>query len=309
MDEPLLPVQSPGPNVHNLKTTLHPSNDDAHVFGLQSPTITRSKSHISSEEESIDDGNGFCYDEKEELHDSGRRGNGTENLQTEQRTIEIKGLPERATHLDLLNAIRGGAVLEMYLRLFDRSARVSFTEPASAREFMNNVKNDGLYVSGKKVEASWGDRQFYIRPYVKQNIEHGASRNLIIKGVNPNITSSLIRDHLNHIHNLVVVDIKFNKGNAYISTNSVHNAMYARSCMMSRTTYKGMRVEFSPDECARPYLKVQKTIKTTLKSPVAAIKPPVPPSNRFEMLNIDEFEDTDESEDDSSAGISIGLTE
>lgn len=43
-----------------------------------------------------------------------------------------------------------------------------------------------------------------------------------------------IKDDLEHIHNLVVIKVEFLGGSCYIKTNSVHNAMFARSCMMSR---------------------------------------------------------------------------
>jgi hypothetical protein len=43
-----------------------------------------------------------------------------------------------------------------------------------------------------------------------------------------------IREDLDHIHNCVVVKVTFSGGNCYISLNSVHNAIYARNCMMSR---------------------------------------------------------------------------
>ena len=47
-------------------------------------------------------------------------------------------------------------------------------------------------------------------------------------------TEESIREDLEHIHNLAVLGVDFNSGNCFIKTNSVHNAMYARTCMMSR---------------------------------------------------------------------------
>jgi hypothetical protein len=147
-----------------------------------------------------------------------------------------------------------------------------------------------------QVEISWSDRQFYLRPYIKQNIDHGASRNLVIRRVHPNISASLIREHLDHIHNLIVIDIRFNSGNAYISTNSVHNAMFARSCMMSRTTYRGMRIEYSPDDCAQALRKGGRTPPKI--EPKAPAKATGHLQNRFQMLSVDGSENSDNSDDD-----------
>lgn len=150
-----------------------------------------------------------------------------------------------------------------------------------------------------QVGVSWAERQFFLRPFIKQNINNGASRNLVIRNITPNITEALIREHLDHIHNLVVIDIKFSQGNAFISTNSVHNAMYARSCMMSRTAYKRMKIEYSPDECIRPFQKVenyQEPKKTVERPPKLVGKPTKSLSNRFELLNVETSEESDESD-------------
>ncbi len=48
------------------------------------------------------------------------------------------------------------------------------------------------------------------------------------------MTEDIIRDDLEHIHNLVVIKVEFVGSSCYIRTNSVHNAMFARTCMMSR---------------------------------------------------------------------------
>jgi hypothetical protein len=88
--------------------------------------------------------------------------------------------------------------------------------------------------------------------HVSNKIASGATRNLVVRGVAGKLTGAQIRDHLDHIHNLVVVDISFRNGDAYISTNSIHNALFARTCMMSRNAYKGLRVEYYPDDCAAP---------------------------------------------------------
>ncbi|KAH1569708.1 hypothetical protein KXW61_002892 [Aspergillus fumigatus] len=176
-------------------------------------------------------------DEKDDFDES--RSADSESSPAGQRTVFIRGLPDRATHQDVVDAVRGGALLHLYLRARDHAAYVSFVEPAAAAEFLQHAKTLGCHISGKRVEVSWNDRQFYLPPYVGSKIRNGATRNLVIHNVNSNITESIIRRDLDHIHNLIVITVKFKQGNAYISTNSVHNALFARSCMMSRGAYRG----------------------------------------------------------------------
>lgn len=70
--------------------------------------------------------------------------------------------------------------------------------------------------------------------HVAGKVAMGASRNLVIRRYDGRHTEENIREDLDHIHNLVVIKVEFHGGNCYVSLNSVHNAIYARMCMMSR---------------------------------------------------------------------------
>lgn len=66
-------------------------------------------------------------------------------------------------------------------------------------------------------------------------------------------TPESIRDDLEHIHNLEVVGVStVTGGHILVSTNDVSLAVTARTCMGSRSKYKGSRIEFFPDECCEP---------------------------------------------------------
>lgn len=69
----------------------------------------------------------------------------------EQRTIIAKNLSDRTTHKDIIDFVRGGLVLDVYLRSNERSASISFVEGSAAQEFMNYVKRNDIYVHGKRV--------------------------------------------------------------------------------------------------------------------------------------------------------------
>ncbi|KAF2107915.1 hypothetical protein BDV96DRAFT_290206 [Lophiotrema nucula] len=211
----------------------------------------------------------------------------------DQRTVLIANLSDRTTHKDLTTIIRGGRLLDIFLRN-DRTATVSFVE--GAHDFLAYAKRNDVYLHTKRLEIRWNDRQFHVPPHVSNKIANGATRNLVVRGAAGKFTADQIRDHLDHIHNLVVVDIRFNKGDAYISTNSIHNALFARTCMMSRTAYKGLRIDWYPDECAaplpRPTLKVQ--------TPAVPVKP-MPITNRYTLLDIDGNDGDSESDEASFA--------
>lgn len=89
---------------------------------------------------------------------------------------------------------------------------------------------DGYY----QVDIRWNDRQFILPGHIASKIGIGATRNLVIRRCDPRFTEQGVRDDLEHIHNLVVIKVEFIGGSCYIKTNSVHNAMFAKTCMMSR---------------------------------------------------------------------------
>ena len=66
----------------------------------------------------------------------------------DQRTVLISNLPERSTHKDLTGIIRGGRLLDIFLRS-DRTATVSFVEGAA--DFLAYAKRTDVYLHMKRV--------------------------------------------------------------------------------------------------------------------------------------------------------------
>ncbi|KAH7139202.1 hypothetical protein B0J11DRAFT_575121 [Dendryphion nanum] len=208
----------------------------------------------------------------------------------DQRTVLITNLSDRTTHKDLVGIIRGGRLLDIFLRN-DRSATVSFVEGAA--EFLAYTKRNDIYLHTKRLEIRWNERQFHVPPHVANKIANGATRNIVVRGAAGKFTADQIRDHLDHIHNLIVVDIHFKNGDAYISTNSIHNALFARTCMMSRTLYKGLRIDWYPDECAAPLPRP--TFKAPTLIPSVSVKM-APVSNPYAVLDMDGTESESDEE-------------
>ncbi|KAL2123877.1 hypothetical protein VTJ04DRAFT_242 [Mycothermus thermophilus] len=207
------------------------------------------------------------------------------------RTVQLSNLAEGTTHADITAAVRGGMLLDIFMRSHDRTAAVSFVNSADARKFLDHVRRNDLYIRNKRIEVKWNDRQFVLPGHVANKIAVGASRNLILHGYDSRHTEEIIREDLDHIHNLVVIKVEFSGGNCHISLNSIHNAIYARQCMMSRLRYKGKKITYDVDECAQPYPQPA-PVKT--RNPTSAPKKPVTAvHNRFNLLALDDVEDED----------------
>ena len=125
--------------------------------------------------------------------------------------------------------------------------------------------------------------------HVAHKIERfGASRNLIIRFPKADVTPESVSKDLEHVHLLEVVDITtISGGHLIVSLNDINLAVIARTCMSSRLTYKGSRIEFHPDECMEPLPSIVKKTLPCVQSESAKKKMAQMASlNRFEALSL-----------------------
>ncbi len=67
------------------------------------------------------------------------------------RTIQLSNLAEGVTHADITGAVRGGLLLDVFLRSHERSATISFLNSADAKKFYDHVRRHDLYIRNKRV--------------------------------------------------------------------------------------------------------------------------------------------------------------
>lgn len=67
------------------------------------------------------------------------------------RTLQLSNLAEGTTHADIVNAVRGGMLLDIFLRSHDRSASISFLNSEDAKRFYEHVRRHDLYIKNKRV--------------------------------------------------------------------------------------------------------------------------------------------------------------
>ncbi|KOS18430.1 Negative regulator of differentiation 1 [Escovopsis weberi] len=212
---------------------------------------------------------------------SGHRG-GTTRLHVERvaaRSIQFSNLSPDTTHADITAAVRGGALLDIYLRRRDGAASVAFVHGDDAQAFYDHARRNGLFVRDKRAKVKWSDRLYTLPGHLAQKLEAGASRNIVIRRCDASHTEVSIREDLEHIHNLVVVKLLFLDGDCYISTNSVAHAM----------KYKGSRIEWDSDECAMPLEHVP-PFRHRQSGPSPPLRHSAANSmeNRFKVLDLDD---------------------
>ncbi|KAM0719274.1 hypothetical protein Q7P37_005179 [Cladosporium fusiforme] len=209
--------------------------------------------------------------------------NGLSN-QASLRTLYFSGLSNRTTYKDLFSVLKGGKIASVVLR--HESAVVCFVDGAA--NFLAWSKRNDVYLQGKRVEVKWAEHEFKFHSHIADKVAGGATRNLMIyNALRGGLSEHRIREDMEHISNLVIIDVKYRGGNAYVYTNAINYALFARTCMMSRAEYKGHKIEFFRDECdvPLPLREIKSFAPHTHSAPKKAKKASI--SNRFDVLNVD----------------------
>jgi len=68
-----------------------------------------------------------------------------------KRTIALCGLPSYTTLGDVTSAVRGGQLLDVYLRSTDHTALVSFVREEDASQSYEHARKNGIYIKNKRV--------------------------------------------------------------------------------------------------------------------------------------------------------------
>lgn len=104
--------------------------------------------HYRGTEDSGDESDGTTRQDAREFRGGGNEYNGQTGG---NRTLFFTRLPEKATYASFLEVVRGGAVVDAWMKPSDRCASVSFLQPQSAEAFYRYAKKNDLYVDGRRV--------------------------------------------------------------------------------------------------------------------------------------------------------------
>lgn len=75
------------------------------------------------------------------------------------RSVLLCHLPEAVTHADITAVVRGGLVLDVFVRSKDKTASVSFLHQEDARAFYEYVRKNDLYINQKRVRRRHGAKK------------------------------------------------------------------------------------------------------------------------------------------------------
>ena len=85
------------------------------------------------------------------------------------RTVQLVGLPIGTTHQDIIDTVRGGMLLDVFMLSHSSYANLTFVYASDARSFLDHAQRHGLYIKSKKVRdtrRSMTFRRFALLTYI-----------------------------------------------------------------------------------------------------------------------------------------------
>lgn len=67
-----------------------------------------------------------------------------------KRTLALSGLPDNATHKDITSVVRGGMLLDIFLRAAEHVVLVSFLREEDAVRFYDHARKNDIYIKNKR---------------------------------------------------------------------------------------------------------------------------------------------------------------
>lgn len=148
-------------------TLQPPSEDSAYSNFLMSPTRVNvrlakdpEEVHVSNGRHSYSHGNGYgtnvsptTMPKSESTNETTNGGhyNHMQDGNKARRTLFFTNIPKDATYPDLVDVVRGGALVDVWMKNSDRCASVSFVDPADAEAYFRYAKKNDIYIKGRRV--------------------------------------------------------------------------------------------------------------------------------------------------------------
>lgn len=80
---------------------------------------------------------------------------GAERSHHGKRTLYLTKLPDNITYGKIFGVIRGGAVVDVWMKSSDHAASVSFVECSAAERFYQYSKKNDIYIDGRRVQPPY----------------------------------------------------------------------------------------------------------------------------------------------------------
>lgn len=155
---PSLHVSPTNPNRSHPPSSTPPLHTQPNQYAVHSSQAPHNNgagpAHYQGTEDSSGESNGTTRQGAHELGGRGGGGGGGNEYNDQiggNRTLFFTRLPEKATYASFLEVVRGGAVVDAWMKPSDRCASVSFLQPQSAEAFYRYAKKNDLYIDGRRV--------------------------------------------------------------------------------------------------------------------------------------------------------------
>ncbi|KAI8059918.1 uncharacterized protein B0P05DRAFT_268158 [Gilbertella persicaria] len=165
------------------------------------------------------------------------------------RTLYIGNIHPEATCEDICNVLKGGNVLQIKYQKDTQNAFVSFVDEDAAQRVKDFLEKYQITVRGRKLRIGWG-KPSTISPRVAFAIKNGATRNLYIGGIDPEVyTVDKLRTDFSDYGEVEQVNLIAAKKTGFVNFMSINNAMTALAAIKMKPEYADIKISYGKDRC------------------------------------------------------------
>lgn len=161
----------------------------------------------------------------------------------------LGNLPGDASVDELLNLVRFGPIESVKLLPEKSCAFISFLEASVASAFHQDMVLRKMRLHDQDLKIGWG-KPSSVSPLVLNAVhQHGASRNVYVGGLPPDITEQELRDDLSRFGLIDQVKVVRDKCFGFVHMLSIATALKVVGALPLEPEWQGKRISFGKDRC------------------------------------------------------------
>lgn len=186
----------------------------------------------------------------------------------------LGNLPAQASVDELLSQVRFGPIESVKILPEKSCAFISFLDPAVASAFHSDLVLRKINLHDQELKVGWG-KPSTVPPVILNAVQqHGASRNVYLGGLPPDMTEEKLRDDLARYGFIDQVKLVRDKSIGFVHFLSIATALRVVTTLPQEPEWQGRRVNFGKDRCkllaleqsARFYLKLRPQALTSRRT-------------------------------------------
>lgn len=169
------------------------------------------------------------------------------------RTVYIGNIPNGLPVSDIMDQVKTGPIQAIRPFPEKNGLFITFVDSTSAGHFYHDATINPFTVLGHDLKIGWG-RPSSMTTSIQTALQNGASRNVYLGLLEPDLTEDQIRQDLSRFGHIEQVKLIPDKRIAFVHFLCITNAVKCVNTLPTESQWQTKRVNFGKDRCAQKLL-------------------------------------------------------